>query len=262
MSKKTNEIRKRIQIAEEKAGRELTKQERQKIEKKVIRKYKRENLIRSAFLAVGITIGAGGHALLTDGSNLSKDTNNKQTTEMQIDNNEKDNNNSFKEDLKVDINTIASEEKKENENNQIDYDKSMSEILEEYNEKYDTELSKDDISYIKSNPQFLGLTNDGTYIQDYKENTPVDEYTTDGIKDIYVMINNNDNTIITSLGKVDGEITNIDTKVIMDNEKNEYFESDKKIDLTENKSQEQIEKIYDTLENQYEKEIKESEEER
>lgn len=253
MSKKTNEIRKRIQIAEQRKGRELTEKERQKIERKVILKYRRENFIRGAFLAVGIAIGAGGHALLTDGSNTSKDTNNKQSTEMQIDNQEK-NNNSFKEDLKYNTNTIIPEE---NENNEIDYDKIISEILEEYNEKYNTELSSEDISYIKSNPQFLGISDDGTYIQDYKQDTPTEEYIYDDIKDIYVMINNRDNTIITSLGKVEGEIKNIDTKVVMDSERNEYFESDKKIDLTENKKQEQIEQIYDSLKNEYEKEIEE-----
>lgn len=48
MSSKTKEIRKRIQIAEEKKGRELTKTEKQKIEKKVIKKYRRESLIRGA----------------------------------------------------------------------------------------------------------------------------------------------------------------------------------------------------------------------
>lgn len=253
MSKKTNEIRKRIQIAEEKKGRELTEKERQRIEKKVILKYRRENFIRGAFLAVGITIGAGGHALLTDGSNTSKETNNKQATEMQIDNQEK-NNNSFKEDLKYNTNTIIPEE---NENSEIDYDEIISEILDEYNEKYNTELSSEDISYIKSNPQFLGISNDGTYIQDYKQNTPTEEYISDNIKDIYIMINNKDNTIITSLGKVKGKIENIDTKVVMDSERDEYFESDKKINLTENKNEEQIEQIYDTLKNEYENEIEE-----
>lgn len=253
MSKKTNEIRKRIQIAEEKIGRELTKTEKQKIEKKVILKYRRENFIRGAFLAIGITIGAGGHALLTDGNNASRDANSKQATEMQIDNQEK-NNNSFKEDLKYDTNAIVPEE---NENNEIDYDEIISEIIEEYNKKYNTELSSEDISYIKSNPQFLGISDDGTYIQDYKQNTPTEEYIYDNIKDIYVMINNKDNKIITSLGKVKGKIENIDTKVVMDSERNEYFESDKKIDLTENKKEEEIEQIYDTLENEYENEIEE-----
>lgn len=253
MSKKTNEIRKRIQIAEEKKGRELTEKERKKIERKVTLKYRRENFIRGAFLAVGITIGAGGHALLTEGNNANKDTNNKQATEMQIDNQEK-NTNSFKEDLKYNTNTIVPEEK---ENTEIDYNKIISEILEEYKEKYNIELSLEDISYIKSNPQFLGISEDGTYIQDYKQNTPTEEYIYDNIKDIYVMINNKDNTIITSLGNVEGKIENIDTKVIMDNERNEYFESDKKIDLTENKNEEQIEQIYDALENEYENEMEE-----
>lgn len=255
MSKKTNEIRKRIQIAEEKKGRKLTEKERQRIEKKVILKYRRENFIRGAFLAVGITIGAGGHALLTDGNNANKDENNKQATEMQIDNQEKNNNNnSFKEDLKYNTNTITPEE---NENNAIDYDKIISEVLDEYNEKYNTKLSVEDISYIKSNPQFLGISDDGTYIQDYKQNTPTEEYVYDNIKDIYVMIDNKDKTIITSLGEVDGKIENIDTKVVMDSKRNEYFESDKKIDLTENKDEEQIKQTYDAIQNEYEKEIEE-----
>lgn len=252
MSKKTNEIRRRIQIAEEKKGRELTEEERKRIEKKVILKYRRENFIRGAFLAVGITIGAGGHALLTDGNNASKDANNKQATEMQIDNQEK-NNNSFKEDLKYNTNTIST---KENEDSEIDYDKIISEVLDEYNEKYDTELSQEDISYMRSRPQFLGISN-GTYIQDYKQNTPVDEYLTNRIDYIYIMINNKDNTIISSLGKVQGKIENVDTKVAMNRERKEYFESDKKIDLTENKNEKQIEQIYDTLKNEYENEIEE-----
>lgn len=255
MSKKTNEIIRRIQIKEEKLERKLTTKEKRKIEKSVIREYRRKNIIKGIFSTLGIiTIGAGAHALLTDGSEHQQD--NKTELEMEIENQEEVTN-TFKEELKVDIDAITQEQ---NEENEVDYDKIMAEILDEYNEKYDIELTEEDISYIKSNPQFLGITDDGTYIQDYKQNTPVQEYIDDGIKDIYVMINNNDNTIISSLGKVDGKITNIDTKVVMDGQRNEYFESDKKIDLTEDKNQEEIEQIYETIENEYEKELEEERE--
>ena len=246
MSKKTNEIRKRIKTAEEKKGGELTKKEIQKIERKVILKYRRENFIRGAFLALGITIGAVGYALLTSGDKI-QDNSSKQKTEIQLDN-ESETNNVFKNELKVDVNTISQEEK-------VNYEETLKQIIEEYNEKYSTDLSSEDINYIKSNPQFLGISDNGTYIQNYKQNTPVEKYISDGINDIYIMINNKNNTIITSLGEVDGKIQNIDTKVVMDNNRKEYFESDKKIDLTENKTQEQIEEIYDTLRNEYKKEV-------
>lgn len=251
MSKKTNEIRIKIQKAEEKIGRQLTKKERQKIEKQVIRKYNRQNLIRGAFLALGIVIGAGGHALLTAGNNPDKE--NKQEIEMEMDTQD-ETTNSFKEDLKVDIDSITTEKE---ENEEVDYDKIMSEILEEYNERYDAELSQEDISFIKSNPQFLGIKDDGTYIQDYKQNTPVQEYTKERIGDVYIIINNKDNTIITSLGKVKGQITNIDTKVVMDKDRKEYFESDKKIDLTGDKNKEEVEQIYEAIQNEYEKDLEE-----
>lgn len=246
MSKKTNEIRKRIKTAEEKKGGKLTKKEIQKIERKVILKYRRKNFIRGAFLALSITIGAGGHALLTSGDKI-QDNSSKQKTEIQLDN-ENETNNVFKNELKVDVNTISQEGK-------VNYEETLKQIIEEYNEKYSTDLSSEDINYIKSNPQFLGISDNGTYIQNYKQNTPVEKYISDGINDIYIMINNKNNTIITSLGEVDGKIQNIDTKVVMDSNRNEYFESDKKIDLTDNKKQEQIEEIYDTLRNEYKKEV-------
>lgn len=68
MSKKTNEIRERIQIAEEKRGRELTEKEKQKIEKNVILKYRRKNFIRGGIAAIVSALGIGGVA----GSTITK----------------------------------------------------------------------------------------------------------------------------------------------------------------------------------------------
>lgn len=230
MSSKTKEIRKRIQIAEEKKGRELTKTEKQKIEKKVIKKYRRENLIRGAFLAIGITIGAGGYALLTEGNNKPQE--NPQQTETTIDNTEKKQ--STEKDFKENIKAIT-------------YSQITEEIAKEYNEKYNTSLSASDISYIQSNPQFLAIDDNGTYIQDYKQSQDYSQYITSGIKNVYVFINKNDNTIISSIGKVSNDIQNVDTKIVMGTEKKEYVESDKKIDITEGKNKEEKEEIYEAM---------------
>lgn len=230
MSSKTKEIRKRIQIAEEKKGRELTKTEKQKIEKKVIKKYRRESLIRGAILAIGITIGAGAHALLTEGNNKPQE--NPQQTETTIDNTEKKQ--STEKDFKENIKAIT-------------YSQITEEIAKEYNEKYNTSLSASDISYIQSNPQFLAIDDNGTYIQDYKQSQDYSQYITSGIKNVYVFINKNDNTIISSIGKVSNDIQNVDTKIVMGTEKKEYVESDKKIDITEGKNKEEKEEIYEAM---------------
>lgn len=235
MSSKTKEIRKRIQVEEEKKGRELTKKERQKIEKKVISKYRRESFIRGAFLAVGITIGTGGHALLTAGNDKVQE--NKTQTETTIDNidSEKEEQSSeqeksFKGDIKI-----------------ITYNQITEDIAREYNEKYNANLSAADIAYIQTNPQFLFVDDKGTYIQDYKQSENYSNYIDSGIDDIYVFINKNDNTIISSIGKVSNDIQNINTKIVMGADRKEYIESDKKIDIVQEKNKEEKQKIYEAM---------------
>ena len=245
MSSKTKEIRKRIQIAEEKKGRELTKTEKQKIEKKVIKKYRRESLIRGAFLAIGITIGAGAHALLTEGNNKPQE--NPQQTETTIDNTEKKQ--STEKDFKENIKAIT-------------YSQITEEIAKEYNEKYNTNLSASDIAYIQSKPQFLAIDDNGTYIQDYKQSQDYSQYITSGIKNVYVFINKNDNTIISSIGKVSNDIQNVDTKIVMGTEKKEYVESDKKIDITEGKNKEEKEEIYEAMQQKAQQKTQDSTQEK
>lgn len=257
MSKETNEmikrIKQRIKIKEEKLERKLTPEEKQKIKKIVIKEYKRENRVKNIkkgiFLALGIIgIGTGAKNLLTDGSEHQIDNN---STEIEMEINKQDEEiKDFKESLQVNVNEIKQEQQ------DINYDQIINEIIEEYNEKYNMELTENDISYIKSKPQFLGINN-GTYIQDYKQNTQVEEYIKDNIKEVYVMVNNQNDSIISSLGIVDKQITNIDTKVVMDQNKKEYFESSNKIDFTKDKNEEEIKQIYNAIENQYEKEIEE-----
>lgn len=246
MGKKTDEIRRRIKIAEEKKGRRLFRKEREVIEKAVIKEFRRKNAIKAVLVALGITtIGAAGkHALLPEGNNNKIE---KQET-LKRENNE------FIKGLQSHGIKIDTEKfTKELQNEEIIFD-----ILKEYNEKYGTELNKEDISYIKSKPQFLGIDENGTYIQDYKENTPVKEYEEEEEKigNIYIMINNKDNKIISSLGEVSSEITNIDTKIVMDRNGTEYLESDKKINIIEGKDEQTKQKIYEALEQEYEKEYK------
>ena len=116
------------------------------------------------------------------------------------------------------------------------------------NEEYDTKLSAADITYIKSNPQFLAIDNNGEYIQDYKQTQKYGSYIQDKIKNIYVFINKEDNTIISSIGKVADKVQNIDTKIVMDSQRKEYISNNEKIDITQGKTSEEIEEIYNAME--------------
>ena len=128
------------------------------------------------------------------------------------------------------------------------YNQILEDIANEYNEEYDTKLSAADITYIKSNPQFLAIDNNGEYIQDYKQTQKYGSYIQDKIKNIYVFINKEDNTIISSIGKVADKVQNIDTKIVMDSQRKEYISNNKKIDITQGKTSEEIEEIYNAME--------------
>ena len=128
------------------------------------------------------------------------------------------------------------------------YNQILEDIANEYNEKYGTKLSPTDITYIKSNPQFLAIDNKGEYIQDYKETQKYDSYIQNKIKNIYVFVNKKDNTIISSIGKVKDEVQNIDTKIVMDSQRKEYISNSEKIDITQGKTNEEIDEIYNAME--------------
>ena len=123
-------------------------------------------------------------------------------------------------------------------------------------------MSASDIAYIQSNPQFLAIDDNGTYIQDYKQSQDYSQYITSGIKNVYVFINKNDNTIISSIGKVSNDIQNVDTKIVMGTEKKEYVESDKKIDITEGKNKEEKEEIYEAMQQKAQQKTQDSTQEK
>ena len=223
MSKKTNEIR-----------RKLTYKEVKRIEKDVLRKYNRRKKIAGIFLALGITTVGGVTAglLLASGSNDVPE--NAKKTEATIENSEKTDTSKKTNDFKENLQTLT-------------YSQITEEIAKEYNEEYDTNLTASDISYIKSNPQYLTIDEDGTYVQDYRQSGENNEYIYDNIKDVYVFINKKDDTIISSIGKVENEVKNIDTNIVMLSGKQEYVESDKKIDITKGKDKEQLEEMYKAM---------------
>lgn len=190
----------------------------------------------------------------------------RQATEKQIDDNKEHNRNTFVNDLKSEVVHPVQNDHIDN----IDYDKIMEDILVEYNSKYGETLTLQDLSYIKPNISWLGIYEDGSYGWDYYEKTQfIDSINNNGvenannIRDPYVIINNKENKIISSLAKVKGNIVNVDVKAVTSNKNQEYLESDKKIDLTENKNLQKIKQRYEAIEHQYEEIIeRQSESER
>ena len=99
---------------------------------------------------------------------------------------------------------------------------------------------------LKSTPQFLGVK-DWKYIQDDKQETEVDTYITDKIKNIYVLVNKKDKTIIGSLGKIEGELQNVDTKIVMDQERKEYIEKGESVNITKIVDKELLDDMYSAI---------------
>lgn len=237
MRTKKDEIKKRIEEKEKKYKRELTTKEIERIENSVDRKYAVRKKIGIILAALGITAAVGGKAYyLSEGKN--NEAENKKEIESTLEDSEA---------TKTDINTQSNSFR---ENLQTEtYSQITEEIAKEYNKKYNTKLSAADIAYIQSNPQFLAIDGKGTYVQDYKESEDYSGYINSGIKDVYVFINKNDDTIISSIGKVENEIQNIDTKIVMaGKERKEYVEADKKIDITKGKNEQEKEEIYKAME--------------
>lgn len=253
MNKKTNEIREEIKKKEERLKRKLTEREKRNIIQRIERKYRRKNLIRGTLVALGIaTAGVGGVKLLTSGDD-------KKVVLEETEDKSNNKTNSFKESIKINITEQETTDKEKK-----DYRETINQLLEEYNQKYDTDLTNNDITYLRSKPSYLSVDENENYIYDAKGNTPAKE-NVDVTGYVYVIINKNDKKIISSIGKlsrgIKSEIKNVDTKVAMDWERNEYIESDKKIDFTEGKTPEQIEVIYESIKEGFEERAEEQERE-
>ena len=282
----SEEIRRRIKAKEKREGRPLSKQERRKIEKNVIRKHRKENIIRALFLSLGIVAGATTIKALDRGRTISS---NQPKQEQTIEQDSTMTNQAIEQDSTIanqaieQDSSIANQATEQyntqtkgktyddfkdslhvNSNDTINYNQVEQEIINEFNQINNDNLTKDDVAYLLSKPQFIGIDENNQYIQDYKEETKVSQYKTSGIGNIYVAIDRRDNSVIYSVGKIDNKVANVDTKVVMKNDSNgqriEYFKSNKAINPTLNKDEKSINNIYETMEYEFDKQQKQMQE--
>lgn len=282
----SEEIRRRIKAKEKREGRPISKQERRKIEKNVIRKHRKENIIRALFLSLGIVAGATTTKALDRGRTINS---NQPKQEQTIEQDSTMANQTIEQDSTIanqaieqdstmtnqtteQYNTQTKERTYDdfkdslhvNSNDTINYNQVEQEIINEFNQINNDNLTKDDVAYLLSKPQFIGIDENNQYIQDYKEETKVSQYKTSGIGNIYVAIDRRDNSVIYSVGKIDNKVANVDTKVVMKNDSNgqriEYFKSNKAINPTLNKDEKSINNIYETMEYEFDKQQKQMQE--
>lgn len=106
------------------------------------------------------------------------------------------------------------------------------------------------------------------YVADYKEKTKAKDYITEQerIDNMYSIVDKKNSVIIATIGNIDDKYVNISAKQLKTDDK-EYLQSENTIDFSKNKdgkdkTQNQLKKIYETIQNQYEqvKEQKENEE--
>ena len=124
---------------------ELTEKQRKRITEKIVKQEKRKRNIKAVLVSLGIL--TGGVVLL----NPANEPETKPTIETTVDEAKttSDAKEEFTQSMKVKT-----------------YNQILEDIANEYNEKYGTKLSPTDITYIKSNPQFLAIDNNGVYVQD------------------------------------------------------------------------------------------------
>ena len=202
--------------------------------------------------ALAIGGAAKGVKTLTAGNQTRIETENKKAQNTESQNKEE---NIIKTDKKQESKSEQTPEEKRKsfmkENSAVTYNNVIENMVKQYNEQYGTNLSANDITYIKSHPQFLAMDNNGNYIQDYRQSEQYQNYLTDLNKnnvDIYTFINKKDDKIVASVGKIYNKIENVDTKVVMNAQGKEYTESDKKLNIIDGKDREETQKIFDALE--------------
>lgn len=246
--------KKDVEKKEKILDRKLTEKEYKRIIKKHNRMY---NIKRIKYLAAAVVAVLGISKIEKNALTSRNDQNNRTEIASEL----LEETPTFKDEIKVDL-SQENNQKTKDYSQVINYDQLYVDAINQYNQKYGTDLEEKDIELIKSSTtQYLGIDENGTYIQDYNQNTPVVEYIRNGVDknnigNIYIMLNKKDNSIIGSLGKVNYEIVNIDTKIIMNYDRKEYVESDKKIDLTKTVNDEDGRKLqlrYEAFEKQFEK---------
>jgi hypothetical protein len=240
-NKAEKELKKAIKEKEERVNRRLTREEVKSLRKRVLKRVERRqqiNIRMTGLIVVltGITMGTifGGEPKTLEPAKTTKQV------ETTVDNEETsieeekttEEETTFKDSIKV---TDSGNSIK---NTQINSEVEIMHCLLKYNEKYGTDLTPDDLSYMISEPVSLGVREDGSYVYDCTRNTEVASYIIDGhdvgIGQIYIIINNKENKIIASVGSVGNKAVDIDTKMVIKGKNKEVVgESDKKINLLE-----------------------------
>lgn len=213
----------------------LTNYERKKIVKQVHRQMKLRVVTAAILASLGISIGIGtGSRLIGDGNS---EKNNIKTVEQD----KSGKRDEFIKGVKVDTNELEDiNELQNNEKNNI-----FEQIVDEYNSKYpDDKIQEENLGIIETEPDFLikQKNNDNTikYIQNYKtegveENQECVHDNDDvQIDKTYIVINKDNGTIILSQGMIDGQVVDIDSKVIRFNNKD--YESNNTITLGESEA--------------------------
>lgn len=138
-----------------------------------------------------------------------------------------------------------------------EFDTLVQDIVNEYNEIYNETLNNEDVGFYENRTQVLSIDDNGNYYIDTENLNNIDKKIYNNkenkIENTYMVIDRRNNTVISSLGKVNNEYVNIETKNLETFNGTEYRESENNIDLTKLKDKEELSKTYTALKKEVEK---------
>ena len=133
----------------------------------------------------------------------------------------------------------------------------VQDIVNEYNEIYNETLNNEDVGFYENRTQVLSIDDNGNYYIDTENLNNIDKKIYNNkenkIENTYMVIDRRNNTVISSLGKVNNEYVNIEAKNLETFNGTEYRESENNIDLTKLKDKEELSKTYTALKKEVEK---------
>lgn len=140
---------------------------------------------------------------------------------------------------------------------QPEFDKVVQNIINQYNEQYNETLNNEDVGFYENRTNILGVDEQNNYFIDveniYRTTNTISDGIDNKIENTYMVIDRRNDEVIASLGKVNGEYVDIDTRNIKTFSGKEYNGSDKTVKLTNLKDKKQLDEIYSKLKDQVEK---------
>ena len=138
-----------------------------------------------------------------------------------------------------------------------EFDTLVQDIVNEYNEIYNETLNNEDVGFYENRTQVLSIDDNGNYYIDTENLNNIDKKIYNNkenkIENTYMVIDRRNNTVISSLGKVNNEYVNIEAKNLETFNGTEYRESENNIDLKKLKDKEELSKTYTALKKEVEK---------